>query len=227
MTGRQVELRQIELLVQERVKELLLSKDIITVIVEAVTTAVTEAVVQELKDTISFNVEETKKLQENTSKLQDSIQSTKRELFQAQDELEQYQRRTNLRLFGIQEQARENTDDLVLDVVHNKLKLTHVTVDDIDRSHRVGVKKDGKPRPIIVKFVSYRKRNEVFKVKRLLVKSGITIREDLTSERLSLLNAAIQKYGINNVWTMDGKIAVKTETRRTYITTAEELRKVV
>ncbi|KAJ4444279.1 hypothetical protein ANN_06071 [Periplaneta americana] len=42
---------------------------------------------------------------------------------------------------------------------------------DIDRSHRVG-KKGERPRAVIVKFVSYKKRREMFQNKRKLKNSG-------------------------------------------------------
>ncbi|KAJ8871127.1 hypothetical protein PR048_027431 [Dryococelus australis] len=208
MTAKQVEMCQLEQLVQDLVKELLSSKDIVCVIMEAVTAAVSEAVIRELKGTVSFNLEETNKLREDLQKIEELLRETKRAHFLAQDELEKYQLRTNLRVFGIPESEKQDTDALILDVVQNKLQLLHVNISDIDRSHCVGVKKEGKPRPIIVKFTSYRRRNEVFCAKCFLVKSGVTIREDLTMECLVLLNATIAKYGLHKVWTADGMIVV-------------------
>lgn len=124
------------------------------------------------------------------------------------DDLEQYQRRQCIRIFGMTEEENENTDEIAIEVAEKvgvKVELT-----DIDRSHRVGRgQENGRPRPIIVKFVSYRKRSEVFRNKRNLKGSGITIREDLTRARYHLLREAINKYGVTNVWTQDGTIIVK------------------
>lgn len=64
-------------------------------------------------------------------------------------------------------------------------------------------------RPIIVKFTSYRKRAEVFRAKRLLINTKITVREDLTKKRVELLRKCIDKFGLKNVWTQDGTIIVK------------------
>ncbi|KAJ8880081.1 hypothetical protein PR048_020704 [Dryococelus australis] len=146
MTAEQVEMRQLEQLVQDRVKELLSSKDIVSVIVEAVTSAVSEAVIRELKETVSFNLEETNKLRGDSRKIEESLRETKREHFLAQDELEQYQRRPNLHVFGFPESEIQH-----IDVAHNKLQLPHVNISDIDTSHRVGARKEGNPRPIIMK----------------------------------------------------------------------------
>ncbi|KAJ8878385.1 hypothetical protein PR048_018962 [Dryococelus australis] len=162
MVAKKVEMRNLELFVQERVKSLLCCQDTIGMIVNAVVSAVT----RELKETFSFDVEMTTH---------------------------------NLRFFGIPERENENADALVLGIIHKKKKKKSIYC----ISHRVGVKKTDKHRPLTVKSVSYCRRAEVFRAKRLLAKSGVTIREDLT---------------------VDGKIAVKPGTLRMYVNTAEELR---
>ncbi|KAJ8870713.1 hypothetical protein PR048_029738 [Dryococelus australis] len=101
MTVKQAEMHQLEQLVQDRVKELLSFKDIVNVIVEAITGAVSEAVIRELKET---GDEQT---QEDLRKTEESLREAKHEHFLAQDELEQYQRRSNLRVFGIPESKKK------------------------------------------------------------------------------------------------------------------------
>ncbi|KAJ8885816.1 hypothetical protein PR048_012021 [Dryococelus australis] len=224
MTAKQVEMRQLEQLVQDLVKEFLTSKEIVSVIVEAVMAAVSEAVICELKEIVLFNQEETNKLREDLWKIEESLREAKHEHFFVQDELEQYQRRSNLRVLGIPESEIEDNDAIVFDVMHNKLQLPHVNISDIDRSHHVGAKNEGKPRPIIVKFTSYRRRNEVFRAKCFLAKSGVTIHENLKKECLALLNADIAKYGLHNVWTTDGRIVVKSCACHFEISRSEELK---
>lgn len=51
--------------------------------------------------------------------------------------LEQYSRRANIRLYGIPETERENTDKLMLDLLRDKMALS-LSLGDIDRSHRIG-----------------------------------------------------------------------------------------
>lgn len=127
------------------------------------------------------------------------------------DDMEQYERRTNVRVFGLPEREGEDTDHLVLSLCKDRLKVD-MSVEKIDRSHRVGRKQepgpDGKvrPRPIIVRFVSYRDRRTVFNAKKLLKDTGVTIREDLTATRLQLFKTAAEKYGQRNTWTMDGRV---------------------
>ena len=65
-------------------------------------------------------------------------------------------------MHGIEETNDENTDDLVLKSIYEKLGVD-ITENEIDRSHRIGRKKDGqRPRPIIVKLTRYNTRKKVF-----------------------------------------------------------------
>ena len=144
-----------------------------------------------------------KKLEEKQQKI-DALQQ---ELMDRSDELEQYQRRNSIRIFGKEEKSGEDTDCIAI-AVAQQLGI-NLEISDIDRSHRVGPKAAGKKRPIIVKFVSYRKRREIFAAKRKLAGSGVTIREDLTRQRLQVLREAVQKFGLENVWTMDGTVIIK------------------
>jgi len=122
------------------------------------------------------------------------------------DETDQYSRRNCLRIFGVKETPREDTDQLVLDVAQ-RIKVD-IDRNQIDRSHRIG-KPGPNPRPIIVKFVGYSPRRAMFMAKKILKGSGITIREDLTQQRLALLRRAAESYSEENVWTYDGAIMVK------------------
>ena len=70
------------------------------------------------------------------------------------DDLEQYTRRTNVRIYGVTEQPEENTDNLAIDFFKSELNKA-VASNDISRSHRVGKKSGAKPRPIIVPFTKH------------------------------------------------------------------------
>ena len=79
------------------------------------------------------------------------------------DELEQYDRRENLRIHGIQEtdSDRDDGEEVVMKIAE-ELNIG-ITALDIQRAHRLGKRNSNsvaKPRPIIVRFISYKKRNE-------------------------------------------------------------------
>lgn len=130
------------------------------------------------------------------------------------DTAEQYSRRNCLRIAGVPEDSRENTDDYVI-------KLTgdlgvDVVLNDIDRSHRVGrPRASGRPRDIIVKFVSYWMRRRVYGV-RTQTKTkgymGVFINEDLTQTRSRLLRKAramAKAKHFQSTWTSDGTVLVR------------------
>ena len=109
-----------------------------------------------------------------------------------------------------EENSNEDTDKLVLNIINNDLEIGLTEV-SIDRTHRIGVtkKKKKKFRPIIVKFVRYYDRKEVFSKKKYLKGRGISITESLTSFSMKKLEEAREKYGFKNVWTTDGRIMFK------------------
>ena len=78
---------------------------------------------------------------------------------------EVYNRRENLRFFGIPEPT-SGTED-VHQVVHNffKEELELEITEDIEfqRAHRIGKKRTGETRPVIVRFLRFPEREMVFK----------------------------------------------------------------
>lgn len=123
------------------------------------------------------------------------------------DDQQQRSRRPCILVHGIAEEAKERTDDKVLEVFQKDLNLD-VEMADIQRSHRIGKRsnENGRARPIIVRFLSYRKRKLVFDTKKLLKGKKIMISESLTPKRYDLLKKCYDVYGMNNCWTYDGVI---------------------
>ena len=122
------------------------------------------------------------------------------------DRQEQYSRKNCLLIHGIPENKNENTDVLAMEVIDTKMDIK-ITENDIDRTHRIGKpKNNGKPRPIILKFVRYNDRKKVFFSKKLLKVSGVSITESLTAFRMKKLTNARKTFGFRNVWTVDKRI---------------------
>lgn len=130
------------------------------------------------------------------------------------DELEQYGRRNALRVSNEwPEVENENTDLLILSMANDQLGV-QLEPTDISRSHRVGSSFAKKPRPVLVKFTSYRARERVFRARTKLKNSGtnIFINEDLTKTRGQLAyNARKLKKdkAILDTWTYDCRVFVK------------------
>ena len=127
--------------------------------------------------------------QEN-DKIIDSMKSDKVNMNEKIEKLErinsrqeQYSRCNCLLLHSITEGELENTDDLVLQTLNEKLHVD-LTLSDLDRTHRIDQKKasSNKPRAIIIKFVSYNTTEIVFlKNKKRLKGTQVSITENLTA----------------------------------------------
>ena len=136
----------------------------------------------------------------------------------ALDNAEQYSRRNCLKISGVPETTELSTDDYVCNLA--RAIDVDLTIDDIDRSHRLGKPHTGadqraKPRDIIVKFISYRKRASFYKA-RILTKSrgfqGVFINEHLTKTRAKLLYEArrrVKSKQLKSAWSSDGTVMIK------------------
>lgn len=224
-------------LVTSMIQLILASPDLLNQLVDALHGAILpklrEAVKQEVKNQLSVDeicqtVYESVTMDVNSIKDDmadlrsevDQLKTEKEDLIQQVDNQEQYSRRNCLLLHGVPETKGEKTTQICLDHINKSLKLkVNITADQIDRSHRIGKPKSGtsgeeetpKPRPIIVKFTSYQHRADVFRNKRYLKGTGLTISESLTPSRMNILRKAQQvaRLGnIKNTWTQDGTIIV-------------------
>lgn len=137
---------------------------------------------------------EIKELKELLQQKDDAIKTLRGRisaLEEKNDELEQYTRRNSLRITGIPESEEEDCYKRVLDIANNTLELDPpLTIQDIDRTHRIGPKLSGRStRPIIVKFATYRQRHRMMTKRNLLrVKAKqVFINEDLTSKQIYVM----------------------------------------
>ena len=93
-----------------------------------------------------------------------------------------------------------------MEVIDTKMDIK-ITDNDIDKTHRVRKpKSNGKPRPVIIKFVRYNDRKKVFSSKKLLKNSGVSITESFTAFRMKKLTNARETFRFRNVWIVDGRI---------------------
>jgi hypothetical protein len=186
----------------------------------------TSVIKQEVYESLVFdNVikEHNVELKQTCRNLQDNIDNLVLEI----DALEQYGRQNCLLIHGIPEtrsdrgNSVENTEALVLGVMNNKLGLG-MDSSSLDRCHRLGLgggnhearggQTHQKSRPIIVKFVAYSVRSEVFRCKRKLKGTGLAITESLTRRRMETYKAVFKHRNVQSLWTIDGRIvALRTD----------------
>lgn len=117
------------------------------------------------------------------------------------DYLENYAKRENLVFRGIEGSNRESAEDCKFKVMTCVREMgINIFAQDISRAHRV--KGKGFPKPILVRFVNFEKKEEILRNKRRLKGSSIIIFEDFSgkviAERRVLLEAmeAARKEGL-------------------------------
>lgn len=175
----------------------ILDEDWYSKIILKITNVIKEEVHKKMKDM----EEEIKQLRQGIEKEKAKTSMLENKI----DEIEQYGRRQNLRIFGIDEKKNENTEELVLNIFNNKMGI-NIQPHMIQRSHRVGKPAPNKNRAIIIKFQSYKDRNLVYRNKKNLKGSIISIKEDLTPQRQRLLKEALTILDKKHIWTIDGNI---------------------
>ena len=122
--------------------------------------------------------------------------------------LEQYNRRDNLKVFGMTEDPAENTIEKVISLCsHIDAK---VEERDISIAHRLPTR-NGRVKPIIVKFSRRVAKIDVMRNKKKLreEQSDIRVFEDLTKPRSTFLNLMKTDKNLASVWTKEGVIFYK------------------
>lgn len=131
----------------------------------------------------------------------------------SQDAHNQFLRRDNIRLNGLVEKKEENIELEVLSVFNDTMKVhPPIKPEDIARVYRIGRPNNNRPRQVIVKMASNRNKESVFKNKKSLATTPISLNEDLTQARAHLLYRAreARKRGIiMSTWSYDGRVVVK------------------
>lgn len=145
--------------------------------------------------------------------LRDELNITKQKAERDSNIHEQYSRRNNIRINGIQQtddkETAEQTCAEVCKQLNAKIKITgfSLTPQHIDIAHRLGKLKDGK-RQIIVRFQSRMIRDKIMAHKKLLKGSGIFITDDLTQLNNHVLSCFRYKCPdeVESAWSHNGKI---------------------
>ena len=122
-------------------------------------------------------------------------------------ELEQYSRRTNIKIFGVTESAgrdKEDTLNVVSNIIKDKLELD--VGKNIIVAHRIPSRNTAAPRPIIVKFLHPSTQEMVLRSRRKLKGRPISISDDLSFCMQNVLNRAKHHDMVKDAWSCRGKI---------------------
>nr|CAI5847533.1 unnamed protein product [Callosobruchus analis] len=178
--------------------------EFVNLLVQKVTNSITktlEARFVELEQKVESYSSVVKELKEETGLLRYENES----LLQKLDDIDQAHRANNLRLFQVKENAQENTVEKVINILNSHLGIT-VKNNDLLSCTRTGKQVNNRTRGILLKLASSSMKLEIYKKKKLLKGTGVVIKEDLTDNRLKLMDAAIEKTSFRNVWFYNGSI---------------------
>lgn len=150
------------------------------------------------------------KQKETERKLEEALYFSKLSYERSNDN-EQYSRRNNVKFLHVEEaettyETSEESEEKVLKVVNEKLGLQNIKAEHIDVAHRIGKKKAGETRPIMVKFLSRKSRDQVIQNRRKLKNKQVVIVEDLTKNNYILLRLVADHPGIERAWSSGGNI---------------------
>ena len=126
------------------------------------------------------------------------------------DRLEQYTRRDNIRIIGMEEGDNEG-DDVLEGKLISLAEGMGVELDsgDISVAHRLGRHQGGRQRATIVRFTRRKKRTELLKNKAKLKGKNIFLNQDLTDMRATMLKMVKELDTVKFTSTRDGKITVR------------------
>jgi len=165
-------------------------------------------------------------LEEKKEQLCDEmVQKTNLLVFQL-DRQEQYIRRENILIYGIEENKEDNNDgEKVLFKIADELEID-LEDNERQRVHRLGQRRrnNENPRPIIARLVSYKKRNEFFTNKRELKniegRQHVFVCEDLIPLQYRLVKYMQKSCSdtFTSCYTRNGNIKAKLKTSEKWVT---------
>ena len=168
----------------------------------------------ELKDKYDESVKRTESLEETVESLKEKLklEEYKNSILMARNnDLEQYSRRNNIRVFGIVDSERETADKsekLVTDLLKKKLSID-IAPSKIQIAHRAGKFTSGGNRSIIMQFVNRKEKQNIMKVRKNLKGTGISIAEDLTPLNVRRLSDLKKLDAVESAWSSQGKLFAK------------------
>ena len=172
-----------------------------------------------LKATVTKLASENNSLVKQQAIQKDDIDLLRREnneLKETINNLEQWTRRPNIRIFGLSDSNNETAEDseiIVKDMCASKLKID-LKVDDIEVAHRIGRYVAGRIRPVIVKLASRKTKDQIIKMRKALKGTRVVIAEDLTRANARLYTLCRNSMDYTDVWTRNGTVRAKTRDGR-------------
>ncbi|ELU18585.1 hypothetical protein CAPTEDRAFT_186043 [Capitella teleta] len=191
---------------------------VVVVIVVIMTGAMKKAVEDAIRSTTEFFNEKLTAMREVVEKQCETIgflEHKVKTLEKETNHLEQYSRRSHLRINGMKVvrgeghavDYKQQVSNFVSHTLRDKGGVPiSLNPEDIDAAHPLPSKKPNDIPTIIVRFHAREKRDKVIAARRQLKGKKITINEDLTSKNFKLLKELQKCEKFSSAWSWNGKI---------------------
>lgn len=159
---------------------------------------------EEVQESLKKVLESKGKEVEEMKKTMGKQEEEKVDLQRKVNDLENYQRRENLRITGLPERNGEDP----IEVVKKFFKENAFSVpgEKIHVAHRIGPKSRDKPRPLLIRFADRKTKDDVVRARRTLKGSGKTISEDVSRLTIQTLMRVQRSDGIQRSWIWNAKV---------------------
>ena len=115
-------------------------------------------------------------------------ESTLEDLENKHEYLENMSRRNNVKILGPPEDKNcekswEDTEQIVKETINKELEISSEEI-KIERAHCVGKPQDGRPRPVVARFCSWKQKEAILAVARKKKPKNVSFFQDLSSRTL-------------------------------------------
>ena len=102
--------------------------------------------------------------------------------------LENMSRRNNIKILGLpedknSEKSWEDTEQIVKETINKELEISSEEI-QIERAHRMGKPHDGRPRPVVARFCSWKQKEAILAIARKKKPKNVRFFQDLSSRTL-------------------------------------------
>ena len=177
---------------------------------------IADIVANKINDRLNLLEKNLKEKDQRIDQLEKNLGTRIDQLEQSLDNLEQYSRRSSVRVSGIKEKADGEQLDTILTDLFTDMDV-HLTLNNISRAHRIGPRTSLTIRQHsrqVIQFKDHEAKTTFMKARKHLraKQPTVFISEDLTQRRARLLYLCRErkrKHQLQDCWSYDGRIVTK------------------
>lgn len=123
---------------------------------------------------------------------------------------EQYSRKNNVKIMGVEEEGDETEERLIKKLNHILEAKTRIKLDEgkIIAIHRIPGK-SGMPKPILVKLMNNNEKTKIMRKRREMKQAGYRLVDDVTKQNTMLINRLSLHKDIDSAWYFNGNVFAK------------------